>query len=374
MKIVILISSLRCGGTEHTVSLLANRWVERGDQVDILTLSGKEIRPFFELDARVKHVSLGVQTDSSNALAGLLNNLKRISAIRLAFRESKPDVIVAFMEGTNVLAIISGIGLGIPVVVSEVTVPAIHRTGLAWSLLRRFLYPFASALVVPSTGVREYFEERMKVRCEVIPNPIAEPAHTRGAGPNGRPDGLARQQGQRLVAAGRLSPEKGFDNLLRAFALVHEKHPEASLTIFGEGPLRPSLETLREELKLQDSVSLPGTTARLAQEFANFDLFVLSSRYEGFGNALCEAMAAGLAVVSFDCPTGPREIIRNGIDGILVPAEDTVALATELSRLLDNEAERAALAARAPEILMRYGLESIAKTWRDLLQPLVTSA
>ncbi len=363
MKIAILISSLRCGGTEKTASLLANAWISQGDQVQILTLSGPEVGPFFPLDPKVQHLPLGLQGDSPTKLHGLLNNAKRVFAIRRTLRRLRPDVVVAFMEGTTALAILAAAGLRLPVVLSEVAVPALQSSGFFWRIVRKLLYPFATAIVVPSQGVQHYFAQDLKLRCSVIPNPVER---------NPRPKASAHGPA-RLVAVGRLSREKGFDTLLAAMALVHQAHPETRLTIYGEGPLRAELESMRDALGLRSIVEMPGTTRSLANEFHAFDIFILSSRYEGFGNVLCEAMAAGLAVVSFDCPTGPREIIRDGIDGLLVPANDAAALANTINRLIENEEQRIALAQRAPDIVSRLGIEQIAQRWRELWAPVARS-
>lgn len=354
MKLAILISSLRCGGTERTASLLANAWARDSHKVEILTLSGPEIAPFFPLDTRVRHRALDLQSASHNKLHGLINNVRRVQAIRKALKESRPDVVVAFMEGTTALALLAARGLNIPVIISEVAVPELQSGGMHWSLLRKFLYPRAASLVVPSKGVQKYFNEKLRLACEVIPNPVESP-----------PPAEAARSGERLIAVGRLSPEKGFDTLLQAFKRIQRVHPQASLTIFGEGPLRSELCALRDQLALQN-VEFPGTSASLAHEFHKADIFVLSSKYEGFGNVLCEAMAAGLPAVSFDCPTGPREIIRHGVDGILVPPGSAEKLADAVNDLLADRKRRMELSRRAPEVLERFGLPRIARQWQLL--------
>lgn len=354
MKIAVLISSLRCGGTERTASLLANAWVENGLEIEILTLSAADVAPFFPLDARIKHTPLDLQQASRTKFHGLVNNGKRVHRIRNAFKHSRPDLVVAFMEGTTALAIIAARGMKLPVVISEVAVPALQNGGWLWNSMRKLLYPKAALLIVPSKGVQTYFNERLRLPCEVIPNPVALPP----------PVAVPHESGERLVAVGRLSPEKGFDLLLHAFARIRKSHAQASLTIFGEGPLRSELVNLRDNLGLQQHVAFPGTSTDLAREMQKADIFVLSSKYEGFGNVLCEAMAVGLPVVSFDCPTGPREIIRHGVDGLLVPPGNVEKLAEVVSGLLSDCKLRTELSRHAPQVVERFGLPRIARQWQ----------
>lgn len=188
--------------------------------------------------------------------------------------------------------------------------------------------------------------------------------------PNAVPDvplGPGDPNAHRLIAAGRLSHQKGFDLLLEAFAAVAGRHPDWSLDIFGKGLLRATLEQRIADLGLGGRARLMGPTDRLGERMRDASVYVLSSRYEGFPIVLLEAMAAGMAVISFDCPTGPNEILTDGTDGLLVSPEDVPALTAALDRIMADDVLRRRLAAAAPRAVLAYSPQRVGRRWDALL-------
>jgi glycosyltransferase involved in cell wall biosynthesis len=356
----LVIHSMSSGGAERVVATMANAWAARGWDITLLTLEDGRELPFYPLDARVVHRPLGTAGASAGTYQAVRSNWERVTTLRRAIRDSRPDVVVSFLDMGNVRVLLATRGLGLPTVVMEQTDPGQKRLGWVWNGLRRALYPRASRLVVLSETSRSFFPRSIQAKSVIIPNPIAiEPPVA---------DDEPRGEGRTVVAMGRFAPEKGFDVLLDAFARIAPNHPDWRLVIWGDGPLRPQLESHRERLGLHDRVLMPGRTTDPFRELRRADLFAMSSRREGFPLALGEAMACGLPAVSFDCPSGPREIIRHGIDGLLVPDGDVIGLAAAMSRLMTDDAERSRLAARAVEVNDRFGAERVLAQWEDLLR------
>ncbi len=359
MRIALVSYSLGCGGAERVMTTLANALTDRQHRVTLFTLVDDAQPPFFPLSAEVSLTPLGVACPSPNLLAGLKNNLRRLHVLRAAVVKNDPDVVLSFLPQVNILAILSLRGTGIPVVVSERIVPLRRGADPIWRMLRNTVYPMADILVVQTSSTGRRFSRAIQAITRVIPNPVLP----RDLPPKPRPD--ARTTNRTVLALGRLHPNKGFDLLIRAFHRLAHQHPHWNLTIVGEGPARPFLESLVVEFALEDRVRLPGVSRDVNRTFQEADLFVLSSRLEGFPNALCEAMASGLPVVAADCPSGPAEIIRHQTDGLLVPAENVEALASAMDRLMQDPEARHRLGARAVEIVDRFSLEKILRQWED---------
>lgn len=363
MKVTFVISALFAGGAERVISIMANYWARKGWGVTILSFDDGETPPFFEVDPSVRRMSLGLLGDSAGLIAGIRNNINRVVRLRQAILRSQPDAVISFVDKTNVLTLFATLGLKLEVMVSERTNPYQYSIGRIWGALRWWVYSRADRIIVQTHAARAYFLPKFQRTVSVIPNPVL-PSSSNYAMVNHRPAGCM------ILAMGRLSKEKGFDDLLYAFRKVNDQHPGCTLTIIGEGPERGELELLRERLGLSGCVLLPGLVTTIEVFLRQASMFVLSSRFEGFPNALCEAMAYGLPVIATDCRSGPREIIRDGEDGLLVPPGDLDALAAAMDSLMSDPERRARLGGRAMDITQRFGVEKVMGMWEKILEPI----
>ena len=367
MRLTLIISSLGRGGAERTASVLAGAWAEQGEDVTLITLNRDDV-PAFPLHPLVRLQQLRVRGGGAKSIFhGAVRQLRTIHSLRCAIRESAADMIVSFMDIPNVLTILAAQRLGAPIVITEHIHPAYYHIGWTWQALRRIVYRRAALLVCVSQPLLDWFQHRIDVPGTVIANPVALPAPS--------PSGLALQapakNGQVIVGMGRLVEQKGFDLLLEAFSRVAERRPDWRLKILGEGPLRSRLCAQAHQLGIAARVELAGAVADPFPVLREADLFVFSSRFEGFGNALCEAMACGLPVISFDCPSGPSEIVRPGVDGVLVPARNVTALAEAMGRLMDDSQLRLKLGRRALEVVSRFGINGILELWGQIFTDLL---
>lgn len=360
MRLLLSISSLAAGGAERVMAHLAGHWTGAGHDVVLCTNADAGAPPHYVLDQRVRLRSV------DPGKRGLARQVAVVTALRSALRRECPDAVISFLNYTNILTLMAARGLGMPVIVSERLDPRVIGIGPAWGALRRWTYPGAARLVAQTPTAARLYAGLSPVPVAVIPNPV--PPFGAAPAPD---DDWPLSHSRAIIAVGRLQRQKGFDLAIEAMARIADARPDWRLIILGEGPLRGDLEALRDRLGLADRVLLPGRVPDPGPWLARADIFVMSSRSEGFPNALCEAMAAGLAVVSTDCPSGPSDIITPGQNGLLVPPEDIEALATTLAELTGSAELRSRLALAAPGITERFAPERILRLWDDLLAQVV---
>jgi glycosyltransferase involved in cell wall biosynthesis len=232
--------------------------------------------------------------------------------------------------------------------------------------LRRWTYRLADKVVALTDETRQWVEAYCHCTgVAVIPPPFTLPiART---DPVIEPQRVVGDKRRVLLAAGRLSPEKGFDSLIEAFGKIANTLPQWDLVIVGEGRARASLEQQIDDAQMRGRIFLPGRAGNVGDWYERADLYVLSSHYEGFSMTLVEAMASGCAAVSYDCDSGPRVIIEPGTNGLLVnPVGDANALARALETLMKDDAERHRMALRAVSVIETFALRKTIALWQQV--------
>ena len=370
VRIVFFIHGLSAGGAERVTVTLANHWAQRGWDVVVVTLTGRE-SDFYTLDPRVRRCALAMDRGSASVGAAVGANLGRLLALRRVLVQERPDAAIAMMTSANVLLALAAIGTRVAVRVgSERVHPPLLPLGRTWAALRRATYGRLSRVVAQTEQSATWLAAHTRAparRIAVIPNPVVYPLE------NGPPyvdlAALRADAGKRrvLLAVGRLDPAKGFDALIDAFAALAGEHPEWGLVILGEGGERARLQDRVRTHGLPGDVFLPGRAGNMGACYAEADAYALTSRVEGFPNSLLEAMAHGLPVVAVDCETGPGEIVTPDVDGLLVPPDDPAALTGALGRLLRDADLRRALGERAVDVRARFAVDRIAQRWENVL-------
>lgn len=360
MRVTCVIGSLQAGGAERVMSILADALVSAGDQVELVTLAAAG-SDFYAVDPRVRRSTVSTFHRGPAPIARVLGIVTSIISLRRHLRHRRPDVALSFIDRTNVLTLLAAAGTGIPVVVSERVDPRAHETDSFTSIGRRVTYRHAASLIVQSRELRTWSAGFITpTRVTVLPNPVrpldvVEPRRRSGH------DIL------QLGVMGRLDRQKGIDILFRALAEL-PVHVHWRLDVVGDGRERDQLTKLADDLGIARFITWHGTLRDPESVIGRADIFVLPSRYEGFPNALLEAMSMGLACIAADCPTGPGEMIDDGVDGVLVAVGDAEALRDAIVRLATNDDERRAIARAAPGVRERLRLADVADRWRTHLR------
>lgn len=360
MRLTLIISSLNSGGAERVLSELANHWASQGHQILFVTFAETGSLPFYYLDPKINLIQLGViQFTTLSLLARLKNTCKRIFLLRKTIQKLNPDVVISFVDVTNITALIATIGLKIPVLVSERTHPAYHQLPKFYQKLRQIFYPKATSVIVQTNSAAAYFNANRFQNVKIIPNAVVRPIQLNIAN-------TSSSVVKNIISIGRLHSVKNFATLIQVFSRLLKVHPHLTLTIYGEGVERLNLEHLIHSLGLQDKVLLPGAIQNIQSALGNADLFIFPSRYEGFPNALCEAMAVGLPVIASDC-AGNIDVVRDGIDGRLFPVGDIQTLTQITLELLESGLQRQCLVEHAKEICDRFEPDRIFKLWDHVI-------
>jgi glycosyltransferase involved in cell wall biosynthesis len=364
-RIAFIIDALVLGGAQRSLVALANALAHRGAEVHLITFEAPApLPPQLRLAPAIQRHALGTHPRESARLLTPLMLLRTHRALRRTIHNLAPTCVVSFLDEVNLMTL-----LALPrerttlrVIVSERSFPGVSfkkrydPLGLlpfVGRAARRYLYPRADSVITLTERGAEFLRSEGLTNVAVIPNPVPPPP----------PVEHRTEPEQVIVALGRLAPEKRFDRLIEAFAVVAPHFPAWRVRIYGEGPLRDVLTRHIERRQLTDRVTLCGASAAPHEVLARRPVFALTSDVEGFPVALTEAMASGCAVVATDCPTGPGELISHGEDGLLVRSRDPLVFAEALSAIMSSAALRRRLGESAQRITDRFPTDMIFDRW-----------
>ena len=352
MKILFVVSSLGMGGEQKVVTLLSNKMSQLGHEITIQTLVNSKAE--FKLNSSVQILDA---IDNSGD-AGF-KNMSRIFKLRRLMKAQKPDVVIAFAVIPGILCSFAGINTA-KVIVCERNDPDIYSK--IYKAARRIAYPFAAGAVFQTRDAKAYFADWLKCPSVVIENPLDIKA---------LPEQSSGKRRKEIVAGGRLMPQKNFQLLINSFAEISSRYPEYKLAIYGNGPAYDKLNDLIKEKNLEQQAALKPAVADFPREIKDAEIFVLPSNHEGFPNILAEAMAVGLPVIATDCPVGgPREMINNGENGLLIGVGDEEALKAALIKYLDDPLLRAGCACNAYSVRERLEVSNITNKWLKYIKSL----
>ena len=391
-KIMFHLNSLGKGGAERVVSLLANEFAKNNVEVVIATewYADEE----YEVDSKVKRIHAGLSKEDETA-SRLAKQWIRIRNLRKVLVEERPDVLISFCVKANYRAMMASTGTGVPVIVSVRNDPKIDYVGRANGVMNKLFLNRASGCVFQTQEAKEFFDEVLQKKSRIICNPVNEKYL--------RAERIAPKK--KIVCVGRLVAQKNQMLLVNAFEKILEKYSDYHLYLYGDGSddeckdellkyvgekaittLTSQIkentdakatvvtkESIEEVLKLKDHVHFMGLSSTLEKDMADAAMFVLPSNYEGMPNALMEAMALGLPVISTDCPCGgSRYWITHGTTGQLVPVKDVEAMAKAMEFYIENPKEAENMGANARERLKEATLDKVFEQWSGYISEVLS--
>jgi GalNAc-alpha-(1->4)-GalNAc-alpha-(1->3)-diNAcBac-PP-undecaprenol alpha-1,4-N-acetyl-D-galactosaminyltransferase len=356
-KILFICPSLGRGGAERVLTLMANYWASEGKDVTIVVIINEKIS--FELHPNIKVLSQETYAVSTHFLQGLIANIKRIFRSRRVIQQTKPDVVISFTTICNIVSYFAKMGLPVPLVISERTSPLAYPLNAVWQRLKKTAYNRADALVLQTYGVQKLYQSFYPPQY-IIRNPLILPFHLAT---------IDTYSAKVVVTVGRLDTYKNVQMLVHAFAKTNQK--DWALWIVGrDGGEQKKIEQDVETLGISAQVQFLGNQTDVFHYLSKASIFAMTSRVEGYPNALLEAMAMGLAAVSTDCDFGPAEIIEDGQNGFIVPLDDTAFFAEKLLLLMQNEPLRREMGQKASKIKETHDLSEVMRQWNLLIESL----
>ena len=353
-SIFFVTSTLTSGGSERVMSLLANELANRRYRVTIICLNKQIV--FYPINENVRIIFAERETKSTFLL-------KKIFWLRKYVDGDRPDVVIPFMEAVYCVTLFALIGIKVPVISSERIDP--RKSPYVRNILRRFFLPLTSHLVVQTEKIKNFYPSFIRKKTCVIYNPVNDSVFNLPS-----LQGRVGERLNRIISIGKLYPQKNQEMMIRAFAKIADEFPDWQLVIFGEGPLRSSLELIVKSLQLEGRVLLPGRTEQVIDELGKSKMFCFSSNFEGMSNAIIEAICVGLPIVSTNV-SGASELIGEGKGGYIVPCGDVNQFAQALQKVMSDHVIQESMSEYNLKKASMFKLDIIVDQWEQLIKQVV---
>ena len=354
MKIDFYISSLSGGGAEHVLTNIARNAAEQGHDVSITTF---EKRPqFYEVDPKIK-----INRCNNTGSGRLREVLRDYRDMRRQLKKRKADVVISFLSRTNMMLALAAPFTKSKIIVCDRNNRRMSQSAFVFNLSCQ-LYRMADMVGVQTNRAKASYPKYLTDKIFVIANPL-DREQLDSQCPENEPE-----RTKTVISVGRLEQAKDFETLITAFAKTAQEYPDWKLNIYGQGEKHDLLQNMIEQLGQEHRITLCGVTKTVFSEMKKSGIFVLSSRYEGFPNVLCEAMYAGLPCISSDCEFGPSELISDSENGYLFPVGDADRLYQCLTALMADPSKRARMGELAKNSTDFIESSRIYEEWNTLIQ------
>lgn len=354
--LIFYINTIHDGGAERVILQLAHHFAEAGYR-SILVTSYVDINEY-PVPENVERISIEQEQIEQSRVG---RNVSRILALHKLCKMYKPAALISFMAEPNFRAMIATIGLPVKNIVSVRNDPNREYKGMLGTFVGKHIISRADGCVFQTEEAKSWFPKRLQDKSRIIFNDV-DPIFFN----------TERVGGTDIVTLGRLSDQKNQSMLIRAFASIADKYPDTNLLIYGIGPLENILIEQITELSIQSRIKLMGLTDNAADVYSRAKIFVLPSNYEGMPNALLEALAMGVPCISTDCPCGgPRTVIHDGINGLLVPVADEEKMASALKIMLDNPEYAERMGIEAKKRARIFKTKNVFSQWKNYIEGII---